>query len=375
MEQEKGLIACLSIVRDPRVVERSKHNLIDILVITICAVLCGAEGWDEIEEFGESREEWFRKFLELPNGVPSHDTFARVMSLLDTEELQNSFIDWVSGVIRKGIGREVAAIDGKTLRRSGDRKSGKKAVHMIQALAAEEGMLIGQRETEEKSNEITAIPELLKVLELSGCIVTIDAMGCQKNIAKAIMNKKADYVLAVKENQEVLHGDIKLYLEEQIKNGFKNAGHDYYEISEKGHGREENRKYWITKDIGWLDSLSHWDGLRSIGVVENRRTIAGQSSTERRYYITSLGSEAREFARAVRNHWRVENSCHWVLDVCFREDDCRKRVRRSAQNSAVIRRIAFNILRKDKTSKRGIKGKRLKAGWDYNFLQSLLSKF
>lgn len=375
MEQEKSLIACLSIVQDPRVVERSKHNLIDILVITICAVLCGAESWDEIEAFGEIREEWLRKFLELPNGIPSHDTFARVMSLLDTEELQSSFVEWARGVIRQGIGREVVAIDGKTLRRSGDKKSGKKAVHMIQALSTEEGLLLGQRETEEKSNEITAIPELLKVLELNGCIVTIDAMGCQKDIAKAIVEKKCDYVLAVKENQEQLHGDIRLYLDEQIKNGFQNAGHDYYETGEKGHGRQEIRKYWVTSDIKWLYNRSHWVGLTSIGVVESRRTVEGQTAVERRYYITSLESEAREFARAVRRHWRVENSCHWILDVCFREDECRKRVRRSAQNFAVIRRIAFNILKKDKTTKHGIKHKRKKAGWNYDFLRSLLEKF
>jgi predicted transposase YbfD/YdcC len=374
MEPRNDLLACLSIVRDPRVVSRSKHNLIDILVITICAVICGADSWDEIEEFGEAHEEWFKDFLELPSGIPSHDTFARVLSLLDTEELQASFVEWVRGILRAGIKRHVA-LDGKTIRRSGDGKHGKSAVHMLQALATEEGMLIGQRETCEKSNEITAIPELLKVLALEGCIVTIDAIGCQKDIAKAIRKKKSDYVLAVKENQHELYGDIKLYLGEQAGNGFKHARHDYYETSEKGHGREENRKYWITESIGWLNSLKSWDGLKSIGMAESTRIIDGKETRERRYYITSLKADAQEFGRSVRNHWRIENSCHWLLDVCFREDECRKRVRRSAQNFAVIRRIALNVLKRDQTTKRSIRGKRKRAGWDYEFFRTLVSQF
>lgn len=327
--EQKDLIACLSIIRDPRVEGRCAHKLIDILVITICAVLCSAEGWDEIEEFGEIRKEWFDKFLELPNGIPSHDTFARVFSIIDSEELGKGFIEWVKGKVKDG--RKVIAIDGKTMRGSRDDGRGKKAIHMIQALATEEGILIGEKETGEKSNEITAIPELLNKLEIKGCIITIDAMGCQKKIVEKIVKKKADYVLAVKDNQQELAQDIRMYFDEQIAKEFKDVGYDYYEKSEKGHGREEVRKYWTIENSGWLQKRGEWKGIKSIGLVESTRTIKGQTTKQKRYYITSLKGEAKEFARAVRNHWKVE-SYHWILDVCFREDESRKRIRNSAKN-------------------------------------------
>ena len=253
MEQKKDLIACLSVIRDPRVIGRSKYDLVELLVIVICAVLSGAEGWEEIEEFGYLREEWLRSFLELENGIPSHDTIARVLSIIDTDQLGKSFIEWVKGKIHKG--RKHIAIDGKTVCGSRDEKHGRKAVHMIQALATEEGILLGQKETAEKSNEITAIPKLLDILEVRGCVITIDAMGCQKKIVDKIIEKKADYVLAVKENQSELFQEIKVYLDEQVENDFKNGDYDYYESSEKGHGREEVRKYWTSESISWLVNI------------------------------------------------------------------------------------------------------------------------
>jgi len=375
MFQKNDLVSHLSIIKDPRVQGRTRHNLKDILAITICAVICGAESWNDIEDFGHTKQEWFKRFLELSEGIPSHDTFQRVFSIIDSDQLQESFVCWMRDVFKKKAKKKVIAIDGKTLRRSHDQKSGKKAIHMVQALATEEGLILAQQQTQEKSNEITAIPELLKMLELKGCIVTIDAMGTQKAIVEDIIEKKADYCLAVKENQQQLYKDIKLYLDEQTANNFEHTAYDYYETTEKGHGRKEIRKYWITETVQWLEQKDDWKGLKSIGVVESIRIINDQETIQRRYYISSLKSNVKEFGHAVRNHWKVENSCHWILDVCFREDDCRKRIRKSAQNFAVIRRMALNILRGDKKTKRGVKGKRLKAGWDSKYLEFLLKRF
>lgn len=372
MEQKKSLMECFVGIYDPRVKGRCSHQLIDIMVITICAVLCGAEGWDEIEEFGLSREEWFKGFLELPNGIPSHDTIARVFAIIDPKAVTESFIEWVKGKVSEG--RKVIAIDGKTARGSRDESKGKKAIHMVQAIATEEGIILGQEATKEKSNEITAIPKLLEKLEVKGCVITIDAMGCQKKIVEKIIKKKADYVLALKDNQKELSQAVQLFLDEQIEKGFTNAEYDYYETKEKGHGRKEARRYWVTGSIGWLKEQKEWHGIKSIGVVESERTVKGKTSTERRYYITSLDVDAEDFAKAVRNHWKVESS-HWMLDVGFREDESRKRNKNCAKNFAIIRRLALNILRLEKTSKRGIKGKRLKAGWDTEYLFKLLKLF
>lgn len=372
MEQKKDLIECFMGIYDPRVQGRCSHHLIDIMVITICAVMCGAEGWDEIEEFGLAREEWFRRFLELPNGIPSHDTIARVFAIIDPKAVTEGFIEWVKGKVTEG--RKVIAIDGKTVRGSRDESRGKKAIHMVQAIATEEGLILGQEATREKSNEITAIPELLKKLEIKGCVITIDAMGCQKKIVEEIIKKKADYVLAVKDNQKELSEEVRLFLDEQIENKFKDSEYDYYKTSEKGHGREEVRRYWLTGNIDWLKREKKWKGIKSIGVVESERKVKGEVSKERRYYITSLNVDAQDFAKAVRNHWKVESS-HWMLDIGFREDESRKRNKNCAKNFAIIRRLVLNILRLEKTSKRGIKGKRLKAGWDAEYLAKLLKLF
>lgn len=304
---------------DPRAAN-SLHILVDILTISICGVICGAKTYDQIEEFGKDNEKWLKRFLELPNGIPSHDTFGRVFSAIDPREFQNFFKEWIADVTRL-IDRETVAIDGKTLRRSYDSSSGKKAIHMISAWATDQNIVLGQYKTAEKSNEITAIPMLIKMLDLSGSIVTIDAMGCQKKIASSIMEKKADYVLAVKENQPQLYGDITLYLDDMIASGKEIGPLCYHETIDADHGRIETRKYWITTDIDWLHGKENWRGLKSIGCVERIREIGENISFEKSYFIGSIENDAELFAKAVRNHWGIENGLHWTLDMAFREDE------------------------------------------------------
>ena len=243
---------------------------------------------------------------------------------------------------------------------------------MVSAWANNGGIVLGQIKVDEKSNEIMAIPGLLKLLEVENCIITIDAMGCQKDIAEKITKKDADYILALKGNHGILHDDVKFFLDDSIKNNFKNIKHDYYETFDKNHGRIEKRKYWITDEITWLDQKCEWSKLNAIGVVESSRTIGNETKTERRYYISSLPLDAKRFGNGIRGHWGIENSLHWVLDIAFREDECRKRKDNSAENFSMLRHIALNLLKQEKTLKRGIKGKRLKSGWDTDYLEKVL---
>jgi predicted transposase YbfD/YdcC len=366
-----SLIDHFSVIEDPRIERRREHKLIDILTIAICAVLCGADDFTAMEAFGEAKEEWFRTFLQLPNGIPSHDTFGRVFSLIDNQKFCECFTSWVSAVTAE-LGVKLIAIDGKTSRRSYDKSRNKPAIHMVSAFATEFGLTLGQVKTDEKSNEITAIPALLSRLTLSGCVVTIDAMGCQREIAAKIVDKGGDYVLAVKGNQKELHEDVKLFFDDAADAGFKDTPHDYYETVEKGHGRIETRRYFTTYDTGWLAAGKKWRGLKMIGMVESEREIGDSKSVERRYYIGSLENNAKVFGVAVRNHWAIENKLHWSLDVMFREDDSRIRIGNAAENMAILRHMALNILRQEKTSKRGVKTKRLNAGWDEAYLVKLL---
>ena len=352
-------------LRDPRVERNREHLLEEILLIAIAAVLSGAESWNDIADYGEAKLEWLKTFLTLPSGIPSHDTFNRVFAALDPKEMEKGFADWISSIAKLTAG-EVVAIDGKAL--CGTREAGKKKlVHMVSAWAEGNGLVLGQRKVDEKSNEITAIPKLLNALELAGTVVTIDAMGCQRQIAKLIIERKADYVLAVKDNQGLLA--------EQVTDSFLLLQPDVVaEEIDCGHGRVEQRKCSVIADLSLIEKAFEWSSLQGLVRIESERYHKATGKTEReiRYYITSLKPDARRLNSVIRQHWGIENKLHWVLDVDFDEDLCRKRAGHAAENFSVLQRIALNILKQDKTSKRSIKGKRLHAAWNCSYLLKLL---
>jgi predicted transposase YbfD/YdcC len=359
-------------LEDPRVNRTKKHPLDNVVVIALCAVICGADTWVDIELFGESKREWFAQFLDLSNGIPSHDTFGRVFARLDAEQFQSCFINWVQAVCEV-LNGQVVAFDGKTVRGSHNRGIGKKAIHMVSAWATESELVLGQTKVEEKSNEITALPALIDLLELSGCIVTIDAMGCQKEIARKIVEQGADYVLALKSNQGKLYADAKTLFEDAEAIDFVDC--DYHRTVGKNHGRIEMRKCWATADPEYLAALykpEQWAGLQTVAMVQTERRIGDKHQTETRYYISSLPGNAQRILQAVRCHWHIENRLHWVLDVTFNEDDCRIRTDNAPQNMAVLRHMALNLLKQEQSTKRSLRGKRLKAGWDEKYLAKVL---
>lgn len=365
------IIEHFSDLPDPRVERTRLHNLMDILVIVICAVISGADNFVEIAEYGRRKKEWLESRLELPGGIPSHDTFNRVFSRLDPQAFGECFLSWTLAISRHT--KEVVAIDGKTLRRSFDEATGQSAIHMVSAWAARNRLVLGQRKVSDKSNEITAIPELLNMLDIAGCIVTIDAMGCQKEIAQKILQKGGDYVLALKGNQGTLHEDVKLFFEDSRSIGFRGIEHTFHDSVEKDHGRIEIRRCWVSTDIAWLNERHSWPGLGSIGAVECERRVGEKVTIETRYFISSLKGHASEMADAVRRHWGIENKLHWVLDVVFHEDDNRTRKDNAPQNLATIRHIALNLLRKDKSAGIGVKARRLRAAWDNSYLERILA--
>lgn len=361
------------VLNDPRTNNHNKrHSLTDILVLTILAVICGAESWVEVEEFGESKFIWLKTFLELPNGIPSHDTIGDLFARLDPQELQNSFLAWISSLVQITDG-EIVAIDGKTLRGSYDTEKNRGPIHMVSAWANQNKVVLGQVKTHEKSNEITAIPELLKMLDIKGCTVTIDAMGCQKKIAEKIIEKEANYVLALKGNQGIPHMVVQTFFENALESSFKGISHDFYEETNGDHGRIEVRKYFITSDLSWLYDRKLWAGLSSVGMVQSTRIVGKKTTVENRFYLTSLCCDAKKFGHAVRSHWGIENSLHWCLDVGFHEDDCRVRKGNAAENFGIIRHIALNLLKKETKSKIGIQAKRKKSGWSHQYLLKVLS--
>ena len=363
-------------LEDPRMERTRRHELLDILTIAICGMICGADSWVDIELFGKSKQGWLAKFLRLPNGIPSHDTFGRVFSRLDPDKFQSCFMDWVAAISE--ITRDqVIAIDGKTVRGSHDRANGKDAIHMVSAWASANHLVLGQIKVDDKTNEITAIPELLELLELSGCIVTIDAMGCQTEIAQQIISKGADYVLALKENQGRLYEGIKDSFACGHRSDFEDVEHDYYEVVNKGHGRIETRRCWSIsagEELDYVDEHKLWPGLSSVVMVRSERQVGDQVSVETRYYISSLKGSARKLLEATRTHWGIENCVHWILDVAFDEDRSRVRTDHAPHNLAVIRHIALNLLKRETTSKGGVKARRKRAGWDEDYLITVLSQ-
>ena len=359
---------------DPRCPDapNSRHQLMDMLIIAVCAVICGADGWEDIEEYGTSQAEWFATFLDLPHGIPGHDTFRRVLSRLDPEELTQCFIAWTEA-LSEASGGDIVAIDGKTLRHSFDQATGQAAIHMVRAWASANRLVLGQLKVEEKSNEITAIPKLIPMLDIAGATVTIDAMGCQKEIAKVMTDREADYVLALKENHPTLSGDVTRFFDEAKATAFADIAHAYHETVDGDHGRIETRRYWITSDIEWLGAKASWAKLHSIGMVESCREVGETVQVETRYFLTSLPAQGVRFAQAVRQHWGIENSLHWVLDVSFNEDACRIRKDKGAQIFSMLRHIAINLLRQERRHKRGIKARRKRAGWDRDYLLHVLA--
>ncbi len=369
-----GIAANFGKITDPRIDRTKHHKLIDILTIAICAAVCGCDGWGDVAEFGRAKQEWFERFLELPNGIPSHDTFNRVFNRLDPVEFQNSFMSWVSAASEL-IGGQVIAIDGKVLRCSHDRGIGKAAIDMVSAWATENHLVLGQVKVDEKSNEITAIPQLLQALEISGCIITIDAMGCQTEIATEIIKQDADYVLALKGNQGNLSEDVELLFDDLEEGDYKYYAYDYHKTVNKGHGRIEIRECWTISDpdiLCHLRGYENWTKLTTVSRIRSQRWIGEEKSCEDRYHIASIAG-AKPVLGAVRSHWGIENNLHWTLDMSFDEDRSRVRKGYGAENVAVLRHIALNLLKQEKSSKRSIKGKRLLAGWDEKYLLKVLA--
>lgn len=354
---------------DPRVNRRRVHLLIDIIVIALCAVIGGAEKWKDIALWGETHHAWLSQFLELPAGIPSRCTFRRVISRLNPEQFQACFRAWVQALCRTTKGR-IIAIDGKTLRRSMDSASELKALHLVSAWASEQNLTLGQVAVEEKSNEITAIPRLLELLELSGALVTIDAMGCQKAIAQQIIDAKGDFCLAVKGNQETLYNDLReFFSDDSVEKVW-----DEYSSEETSHGRFMRRYYYTAPAPEHLQNSSAWPKVKSVGlaITYRSKTEDEQVAPECRYYILSVGSNARRFAKATRLHWGIENSLHWVLDVTFDEDQSRIRKDNGAENVGWLRRIAISLLKNEPTVKDSIRAKRLRATYDVEYLGKVL---
>lgn len=370
METPAPLLSYFDDLKDPRVERSQLHSLSEILFIAIAGTVAGAEGWRELEAFAQAKRDWLAGYLDLPNGTPSDDTFRRVISRLDPVAFEACFRDWIAAAVVQSDG-ELITIDGKTHRGSYDHSDGKAPLHTISAWAEANRLVLAQEKVTDDSNEISAIPKLLEVLELQGCIVTIDAMGTQRAIAREIIDRGADYVLALKSNQPTLYEDVRTFFEEASARSWQGIEHDYYEHTDGGHGRIEVRRLWCTGDVAWVAEQTKWASLRTIAMVERRRIVGETETLERHYYITSLAPEARPLAGAVRGHWGIENRLHWVLDVSFGEDSSRVRKAYAPENLGLLRRIALNLLRQE-PSTGSLKGKRKRAGWDNAYLSTVL---
>lgn len=369
-----SLIDSFANVDDPRVERTQDHPLVNIIVIAVCGVICGADSWVEIETFGAAKQDWLATQLDLSNGIPSHDTFGRVFSRIDAEQFQTGFRNWILDASQQLEG-EIVAIDGKKLRRSHNKAIGKEAIFMVSAWATKANLVLGQRKVDEKSNEITAIPLLLETLVLAGCIVTIDAMGCQPKIAQAIADEQADYVLSLKGNHGNLHEDTCELFAYFEKIDFKGVEHTQTRTVSKGHGRIEIRECWSFDPTIWQSyfrTLDQWPTIQSLSRISAKRTVGDVTTIEERYFISSLPPDSAKILRAARSHWGIENGLHWVLDIAFREDESRIRLGSGAENMAVLRHIALNLLKQERSTKIGVKAKRLKCGWDEAYLLKVL---
>jgi|GWRWMinimDraft_5_1066013.scaffolds.fasta_scaffold15376_1 predicted transposase YbfD/YdcC len=367
-----GLLDSFSNFPDPRCVGRTRHSFVDTLVIAVCAVIAGAESWVDIADYGHAKEDWLRSFLSLPGGIPSHDTFRRVFSILDPVTFESHFYQWVAGC-HAPLDREVIAIDGKTVRGSFDRAAQRGPLHLVSAFATEQGLSLGQLAVDGKSNEITAIPELLACLSLEGNIVTMDAMGCQRAIAQQIIDQKADYILALKGNQKKRHQAVVNYCQRNCLAPGSPRKPDY-DAFDESHGRLVRRRGWVYPVNDELAQLHDWPGIRNIVMIESIRNVSGshETSTELRYYLSSCADSPTVQIAAVRKHWAIENSLHWVLDVTFREDDSQIRDQVATRTFALLRKMALNIVRRDTRSKASLRGRRKSAGWSNEYMTHLL---
>lgn len=371
---EQSLVENFGDIKDPRVERTKKHKLRDILVIAILAVIGGAQGWEDIENYGISKQEWLEEFLELPNGIPSDDTFRRVFEFINPEELNRCFSRWIETLVTN-MGGEIIPIDGKTIRGSYDRNQGKSALHVVSAWASEQNLVLAQMKVEDKSNEITAIPALLELLDIKGSIITIDAMGTQTEIAKKIIDKKADYVLALKANHPTLYNQVKQWFEAASALSFQGIDVSYDHRIEKGHHRTEIRQVWSVPiwALGELYQPKIWAGLQSVVMVVRERRLWNQTTREVHFYLSSLPSDAQLLGRAIRKHWGIENQAHWILDCTFAEDSCRIRSWNSPRNFALLRRIALNALSREQTYKRSLRQKMKRTSMDNNYMIQVLS--
>lgn len=372
-----GIVAIrekFSKLTDPRIERTKLHSLSDMVVIALCAAICGANSWADVERFGKAKIDWLLRFLDLPNSIPSHDTFSRVFARLDTNEFLTCLHNWLRS-LGLALKEKHVAIDGKTLRRSFDKAAGKSPLHLVSAWASDLRISLGQVAVDDKSNEITAVPQLLALLELTGAVVTLDAMHCQKATTAAIRAKAADYVLIVKDNQPTLHAMIADLFLEHAEHDFKVPGMRIHKKSERSHGRNERREYYVFSAPLALRESEEWIGVKTIGMIYRRREVGDQTQEEITYFISSLPPEVKRLARLIRDHWGIENSLHWTLDVTFGEDQSRIRKGQGPEIASVFRRLALMLLERDTSEKGSIRGKRLKAGWNTDVLERILASF